>query len=65
MYLRDVGTMDTLPLLSRSLQEEEDPETQRQLQLAMAAVKVRSNQEERKRISDPLPHDTPLELLTR
>ena len=63
MYLRDVGSMNALPLLTRVLADEEDPETQRQLRLALASVKMRHDRRQRALTDARLLEETPKELL--
>lgn len=62
LYLRDQGTMDNLPLLTRVLDEEEDPENQRHLRMALSAIKLRCEKQERALIESRLPEETPAEL---
>jgi tetratricopeptide (TPR) repeat protein len=63
MFLRDKGAADHLPVLEEALGQEQDNENQRQLRLAMAAVKMRSEKKRKAMIEDPMPIQTPRELL--
>jgi len=63
LFLRDSGAMDTLPLLTQALSDEEDPENQRHLRLAISGVKIRCERQQRAMLDTRAPAEIPPELL--
>ncbi len=63
LFLRDVGSMGTLPRLTQALATEDDPENQRHLRLALSGIKMRCEQQRREMIETRLLTATPAEDL--
>jgi len=58
LFLRDVGTMNALPVLTQALAEEEDPENQRHVRLALSGIKRRCERQQRALIDTRLSAET-------